>query len=83
MDTSLIRDGVAQEEIEQRVQLHLDASNIADDPGYQDHVTNRLNYDSVGNDASLRGTGDQTSLHPCLLDIYAALLYYIHGPETP
>ena len=31
----------------------------------------------------LRGTGDQTSLHPCLLDICAALLYYIHGPETP
>ena len=37
----------------------------------------------VGNDASLRGTGDQTSLHPCLLNICAALLYYIHGPETP
>ena len=32
---------------------------------------------------SLRGTGDQTSLHPCLLDICAALLYYEHGPETP
>ena len=38
---------------------------------------------SVGNDASLRGTGDLTSLHPRLLDVCAALLYYIHGPETP
>ena len=46
MDTSLIRDGVAQEEMEQRVQLQLDASNIADDPDYQEHVTNKLNYDS-------------------------------------
>ena len=24
-----------------------------------------------------------TSLHPCLLDICAALLYHIHGPENP
>ena len=46
MDISLIRDGVAQEEMEQRVQLQLDASNIADDPDYQEHVTNKLNYDS-------------------------------------
>ena len=38
---------------------------------------------SVGNDASLRGTGDQTSLHPCLRDICAALLYHIHSLETP
>lgn len=46
MDISLIRDGVAQEEIEQRVQLHLDASDIADDSDYQEHVINRLNYSS-------------------------------------
>ena len=37
----------------------------------------------VGNDASLRGTGDQTSLHPCLRDICAALLFHIHSLETP
>ena len=47
MDTSLIRDHVTQEEIEQRVQLQLDASNIADDPDYHKHVTNRLNYDML------------------------------------
>ena len=83
MNTSLIRDDVIQEEIDQRVQLQLDASDTADDPKYQEHVTNRLNYNSVENDASLRGTDDQTSLQPCLLDICAAPLYYIHGPETP
>ena len=38
---------------------------------------------TVGNDASLRGTGDQTSLHPRLRDICVALLYHIHSLETP
>ena len=46
MDTSLIRDDVTQKEIEQRVQLQLDASNAADDSDYQKHVTNRLHYNS-------------------------------------
>lgn len=44
--TSLIRDGVAQKKIEQCVQLQLDAFNIANDPDYQEHVINRLNYNS-------------------------------------
>ena len=34
-----------------------------------------LTEPSIGNDASLRGTGDQTSLHPCLLDIQHAQCY--------
>ena len=37
----------------------------------------------VGNDASLRGTSDQISLHPYVRDICAALLHHIHSLETP
>ena len=47
------------------------------------HGLSKMFGPTVGNDASLRGTGDQTSLHPCLRDICAALLYHIHSLETP
>ena len=46
IDTSLIYNSVAQKDMEQRVQLQLDASNIADDPDYKEDVTFRLINDS-------------------------------------